>query len=194
MHSFKNLTAALLLVSGLAFGQANKKIQNSTITWKAYKALNADAMSHWGTVKLKAGNIVTNSNNEIVGGNFIIDLSTILADDMKGNKKMKLMLENHLKSDDFFDVKNFPTAFFKLTTVKPNNDKKYNYIFSGNLTIRNVSKPISFPVFVSNDGNKTTVQSALFTFNRKDYDLNYNIFEDMILKNEVEMTVKFMTK
>ncbi|WP_187478200.1 YceI family protein [Amniculibacterium sp. G2-70] len=194
MHSFKNLTAALLLVSGLAFGQANKKIQNSTITWKAYKALNADAMSHWGTVKLKAGNIVTNSNNEIVGGNFIIDLSTILADDMKGNKKMKLMLENHLKSDDFFDVKNFPTAFFKLTTVKPNNDKKYNYIFSGNLTIRNVSKPISFPVFVSNDGNKTTVQSALFTFNRKDYDLNYNIFEDMILKNEVEMTVKFMAK
>ena len=145
MHSFKNLTAALLLISGLAFGQANKKIQNSTITWKAYKALNADAMSHWGTVKLKAGNIVTNSNNEIVGGNFIIDLSTILADDMKGNKKMKLMLENHLKSDDFFDVKNFPTAFFKLTTVKPNNDKKYNYIFSGNLTIRNVSKPISFP-------------------------------------------------
>ncbi|WP_124642208.1 YceI family protein [Amniculibacterium aquaticum] len=194
MHSFKNLTAALLLISGLAFGQANKKIQNSTITWKAYKALNADAMSHWGTVKLKAGNIVTNSNNEIVGGNFIIDLSTILADDMKGNKKMKLMLENHLKSDDFFDVKNFPTAFFKLTTVKPNNDKKYNYIFSGNLTIRNVSKPISFPVFVSNDGNKTTVQSALFTFNRKDYDLNYNIFEDMILKNEVEMTVKFMAK
>ena len=194
MHSFKNLTAALLLISGLAFGQANKKIQNSTITWKEYKALNADAMSHWGTVKLKAGNIVTNSNNEIVGGNFIIDLSTILADDMKGNKKMKLMLENHLKSDDFFDVKNFPTAFFKLTTVKPNNDKKYNYIFSGNLTIRNVSKPISFPVFVSNDGNKTTVQSALFTFNRKDYDLNYNIFEDMILKNEVEMTVKFMAK
>lgn len=185
---------SLLLVFLCSKGQANKTISQSTISWKAYKALNADALSHFGTVQLKAGNIVTNSNNEIVGGNFIIDLSTIIADDMKGNKKMKLMLENHLKSDDFFDVKKFPTAFFKLTSVKPNNDKKYNYTFSGNLSIRNISKPISFPVSVTNNGNKTIVQSALFTFNRKDYGLNYNVFEDMILKNDVEMTVSFVAK
>ena len=194
MRAIKQLSLSLLLISGLAFGQANKKVNDATITWKAYKALNADALSHYGTVKLKAGNIVTNKNNEIINGNFIIDLTTILADDMKGNKKMKLMLENHLKSDDFFDVKKFPTAFFKLTSVKPNNDKKFNYIFSGNLTIRNISKPISFPVSVVNDGNKTKVSSALFTFNRKDYDLNYNVFEDMILKNDVEMTVNFVAK
>lgn len=194
MRAIKQLSLSLLLISGLAFGQANKKVNDATITWKAYKALNADALSHYGTVKLKAGNIVTNKNNEIINGNFIIDLTTILADDMKGNKKMKLMLENHLKSDDFFDVKKFPTAFFKLTSVKPNTDKKYNYIFSGNLTIRNISKPISFPVSVVNDGNKTKVNSALFTFNRKDYDLNYNVFEDMILKNDVEMTVNFTAK
>jgi polyisoprenoid-binding protein YceI len=194
MFLAKKITLSFVLLSGIAFGQINKKINDATITWKAYKALNTDAMSHYGTVKLKAGNIITNANNEIIGGNFIIDLNTILADDMKGNKKMKLMLENHLKSDDFFDVKKFPTAFFKLTTVKPSIDKKYNYTFGGNLTIRNVSKPISFPVNVTNDGNKTIINSALFTFNRKDYDLNYNVFEDMILKNDVEMTVKFIAK
>ena len=194
MLSLKKITLSLLFISGFTFAQNNKNVTDATVTWKAYKALNADAMSHFGTVKLKAGNIVTNVNNEIIGGNFIIDLNTILADDMKGNKKMKLMLENHLKSDDFFDVKKFPTAFFKLTSVKPSNDKKYNYIFVGNLSIRNISKPISFPVNVINNGNKTIVNSGLFTFNRKDYDLNYNVFEDMILKNDVEMTVKFTAK
>ncbi|MBS1550027.1 MAG: YceI family protein [Bacteroidetes bacterium] len=194
MNCIQKTVLSLVFISGLVFGQANKKISNSTITWKAYKALNADALSHYGTVQLKAGNIVTNANNEIINGNFIIDLNTILADDMKGNKKMKLMLENHLKSDDFFDVKKFPTAFFKLTSVKPNADNKYNYTFSGTLSIRNISKPISFPVSVVNDGNITIVNSALFTFNRKDYDLNYNVFEDMILKNDVEMTVKFIAK
>jgi polyisoprenoid-binding protein YceI len=193
-YIFKIITLTILLQFGISWGQTNKTISQSTITWKAYKALNADALSHFGTVQLKAGNIVTNANNEIVGGNFIIDLSTIIADDMKGNKKMKLMLENHLKSDDFFDVKKFPTAFFKLTSVKPNNDKKYNYTFSGNLSIRNISKPISFPVSVINNGNKTIVKSALFTFNRKDYGLNYNVFEDMILKNDVEMIVNFVAK
>ena len=194
MYSIKKITLFLVLYSSIFFAQTNKKVSNSNVSWKAYKALNTDAMSHYGTVELKAGNIITNSNNEIVNGNFIIDLTTILADDMKGNKKMKLMLENHLKSDDFFDVKKFPTAFFKLTSVKPNADKKYNYTFSGSLSIRNISKPISFPVTVTNDGNKTIITSALFTFNRKDYDLNYYVFEDMILKNDVEMTIKFTAK
>lgn len=187
----KKLALLFLLFSLLGFAQ-NKKVTASNIRWKAYKALNADAFSHYGTIKLKSGNIVMNGN-DLAGGNFILDMNTIVADDMKNDKKMKLYLENHLKSEDFFDVKKYPTVFFKINSVKKKIGK-YNSQITGNLTIKNITKSISFPANVVVKGNAVEVTSAQFTFNRKDFGLNYDVFEDMIIKNDVEMNINFTAK
>ncbi|MBE2272640.1 MAG: hypothetical protein IAE62_00045 [Flavobacteriales bacterium] len=68
-----------------------KNITSSEIRWKAYKTLKAESMSHDGTVKLKSGNLTFNGN-ELTGGNFIINMNTIDAEDMNENPKQKKVL------------------------------------------------------------------------------------------------------
>lgn len=179
-------------MTACVFGQ-NKKVTSSRVEWKAYKVLNTNALSHDGTVKLKAGNVVL-KNGQVISGNFLLDMNSITADDMKSDKKMKLYLENHLKSDDFFYTEKYPTAFFKLNFIKPSSSKGYNSVVTGNLTIKNITKKISFPANIVVNNNSVAFNSAKFTFNRKDFGLNYNVFEDMVIKNDVEIKVTFTAK
>lgn len=170
-----------------------KNIVNSEIRWKAYKTLKAESLSHFGTVKLKSGNLVF-SNGEVSGGSFVIDMNTMDAEDLNGDTKLKKMFENHLKSDDFFDVTKFPVSTFNIKSVKKLKSNSYNYQIHGVLMIKGISKNISFPVKVSESNGLFTLSSAKFTFNRKDFGLKYNIFEDMLISNEVEMNVNVAVK
>ena len=121
-------------------------------------------------------------------------MNTIDAEDMNENPKQKKFLENHLKSDDFFDVEKFPVTVFQIKSVKKLNDKNYNYQIGGILTIKGISKNISFPVKVAQNNSVFTLTSAQFTFNRKHFGLKYNIFEDMLISNDVEMKVKIVVQ
>lgn len=178
----------LVLVFPLLLFSQNRTVVSSEIRWKAFKTLKTDALSHYGTIKLKSGNVIF-KNNELVGGSFIIDMKDIDAEDMKSDKKMKLMLENHLRSDDFFDVAKYPISTFKITSTKKNNNKTFTYIVAGDLTIKGVTKKISFPVSVIKIGDNVKITSAKFSFNRKNFGLKYNIFEDMIISNDVDMNI-----
>src|SRR6185295_4410111 len=51
--------------------------------------------------------------------------------------------DTHLKSADFFDVAKFPTLSFKSTKVEASAS---GYKLSGDITIRGVTKPITFDV------------------------------------------------
>lgn len=52
--------------------------------------------------------------------------------------------DNHLRSDDFFNSEKFPAMTFKSTGVKKGSNGDYQ--LDGNLTIRDVTKPISLDV------------------------------------------------
>lgn len=176
--------------ASLSFAQ-NKSIISSEIRWKGYKTLKAESLSHYGTIKLKSGNFIF-KNNEIAGGTFTMDMMTMDAEDLNNDPKLKKMFENHLKSDDFFDSKNFPVSTFQIKSIKKlnNNSAQVN----GVLTIKGISKNVSFPVKVSENNNITTISSGTFTFNRKNFGLKYNIFEDMLISNDVEMSIKFQLR
>ena len=103
----------------LSFAQ-NKSIISSEIRWKGYKTLKAESLSHYGTIKLKSGNFIF-KNNEIAGGTFTMDMMTMDAEDLNNDPKLKKMFENHLKSDDFFDSKNFPVSTFQIKSIKKLN-------------------------------------------------------------------------
>lgn len=49
--------------------------------------------------------------------------------------------DNHLRSPDFFNVKQFPTISFASTTVKPIDG---GYEVTGDLTIHGATKPVTF--------------------------------------------------
>jgi len=81
-----------------------------------------------------------------VSGNFTIDPDaakcsfgmTIKAESIDTNNPQRDM---HLRSPDFFNVKQFPALSFKSTSVKAGKD---GYEVTGDFTMHGVTKPISF--------------------------------------------------
>lgn len=143
-------------------------VSESTVTWKGYKVTG----SHEGTINLKSG-FLEMDGNKLVGGEFVVDMTTISNNDLEGDSKGKL--EGHLKSDDFFGVGNHPTAKLVFTSVKPMN--KNSYTVTGDLTIKETTKPITFVVSVYE--NKAT---ATMKVDRAEYDVRYgsgSFFDDL---------------
>jgi len=85
--------------------------------------------------------------------------------------------DKHLKSADFFDVGKFRKIYFKSTSIKKVDDETYK--MTGDLTIKNVSKPIELTVsfggqIVDPWGNIRAGYNIEGTINRFDYDLTWN--------------------
>lgn len=81
-------------------------------------------------------------------------------------------LTNHLKSPDFFEVKQHPKATFASTKVEAVAGKADEFTITGDLTLHGVKKSIAFPAKVSNDKGNFTLTSS-FKIQWKDYGMNY---------------------
>lgn len=84
--------------------------------------------------------------------------------------------DNHLRSADFFDVEKFPQMIFSSTSFKKKGKK---YKLTGNLTIKDVTRPVTFDVKMggpkkSKDGAAIYGFSAKTTINRFDYNVAYD--------------------
>ena len=83
----------------------------------------------------------------------------------------------HLRSNDFFDMEQYPTITFVSTAVEPQGDDEY--LVTGDLTIKGVTKPVSVafdatgPV-VDPWGNTRIGLEGKVVVNRKDWGLNWN--------------------
>ncbi|MEQ8788779.1 MAG: YceI family protein [Pirellulaceae bacterium] len=91
-------------------------------------------------------------------------------------------LTNHLKSPDFFAVKQFPKATFKSTKIEDAGDGKVN--ITGDLTLLDATKSITIPATVSTEGGLKL--NAKFTIDRTQFGMT---FGEENVKKEVEMTV-----
>ena len=77
------------------------------------------------------------------------------------------MRDNHLRSDDYFDVKNHPQIRF--VSVKVTGTKKNGTLFvSGKLTIKGTTKDISFP-FTAEPIKDGYLFNGEFKINRRDF-------------------------
>jgi polyisoprenoid-binding protein YceI len=82
--------------------------------------------------------------------------------------------DGHLKSPDFFDAATFPAISFKSSNFDANSGK-----ITGDLTIRDVTKPLTFDVEFSGTntdpwGNTKAGFSITGKINRTDFGLNWN--------------------
>ncbi len=84
--------------------------------------------------------------------------------------------DKHLRSADFFEVEKYPDITFKSTKVEK---KGKGWIVTGDLTMKDVTKQISFPFDVlgfvkeKNGGTRMGI-SAETTVNRQEYNVKYN--------------------
>lgn len=187
----KKIFLLAVVASGLAFGQS-KKVVASDIHWWGYKVAKSEASSHDGTVKVKSGDMIMKGNN-LVGGSFVLDMTSINATDLSGEYQQKL--NGHLKNGDFFEVEKFPTASFKITSVKKNSDKIYNSLVTGNLTVKGKTSPITFPAKIAYSKGVVSLVSDKFAFDRQKFDVAYkSTMQDVFVKDDIEMIVKVTAK
>ncbi len=85
--------------------------------------------------------------------------------------------DGHLKSPDFFDAAQFPAIKFESVSMTKKSDDEYK--LNGNLTIKDVTKPVSLDVNfggIGKDpyGNTKAGFSIEGKINRKDFGLTWN--------------------
>lgn len=184
----KKIALVALMIGGLAFGQT-KKVVSSDVHWWGYKVAKSEASSHDGTINVKSGNIEV-KGNKVVNGSFILDMTTISATDLTGEYKTKL--DDHLKNGDFFEVDKYPAAKFVITSILPKkNDKEFNSIVKGNLTVKDKTNVISFPAKVAVEKDQVTLESGKFTIDRQKFNVAYkSAIKDVFVKDDIELKVK----
>jgi len=118
---------------------------------------------------------------------FTIDVNSLSTDNENRDK--------HLKSDDFFNAATFPTIKFESTSFTPQGGNKYK--LTGNLTIRDVTKSVTFDVVyggsIAAQGKTKLGFKATTTINRFDYNLKWSKATEtggMVVGKDVEITVK----
>ncbi len=147
MNSFKHVLVMLLLPSFI-FAAPQKlevDILKSKVTWKGNKLIG----SHDGVLSLKKGHIIVDGD-DIMSGEFILNMSSIENKDMLNSPKEKDKLEGHLKSADFFNVSKYPVGTFKITSSEKNASMT---IVNGELTIKGLSAPVIIPAKISKKEN-----------------------------------------
>jgi len=132
---------------------------------------------HFGTVQLSHGQVTV--KNQKIAGRFTIDMHTIKNINLEGDE-LQPILEEHLKSDDFFFVKLFPQATYEITqgspvasNAKSSSSSSPNYGIQGVLTLRGVSADLNFDTTLNvlPDGRLTA--EAHLDFDRTRWDVIY---------------------
>ncbi|HKJ78861.1 MAG TPA: YceI family protein [Prolixibacteraceae bacterium] len=141
--------------------------EKSKVNWVAKKVTG----QHNGNISLNPGEIIV-EGNDVVHADINIDMKSIVVEDLtdpEWNKK----LVDHLKSDDFFSAADYPKANFKTTAFnQKENSDGINYSVTGDLTIKGITKEISFPVKVEIMGNQLTANGSA-TLDRTRWDVKY---------------------
>ena len=165
---------ALALTLSTASFAANQKVDSSksTVRWLGKKMTG----EHTGTIGVKEGTLVV-ENGKVTGGNVVIDMNSIIDTDLS-DPGYNAKLIGHLKSDDFFSVATNPTAELAVTKVENNGN---SHTFTGTLTIKGITNPVSFTATSAKDG-KFMMYKGTLTVDRTKYNVRYgskSFFENL---------------
>ena len=161
-----NLAAFLLLGASGAVAQTTWKVDKSHSNVKF-------AVSHMvvseveGSFRMFDGSLVASKADlSDAKVNFSVDVASVNTDNEKR--------DGHLKSDDFFNAEKFPKMTFVSKSMKPLGGNKY--ALTGDLTLRDVTKTVTFDVTYGGQINTGRGVKAGFkaktTYDRLPYVLN----------------------
>jgi polyisoprenoid-binding protein YceI len=110
-----------------------------------------------------------------------VDIASLRTDSTK--------LDDHLKSEDFFDAKKFAKATFKSTTIAENATKTATHTVTGVMDIKGVRKTLKFPAKIERkEGGGITVR-ADFVIGRKGFHVDSEGLTDYLIKDEVGLSI-----
>lgn len=96
--------------------------------------------------------------------------------------------DNHLKKEEYFNVKQYPYISFSSTAVKKMSDGRY--LLQGNITIKGVTKPVAIPFSVMPQ-NDDLLFTGDFQLNRRDFKVGG---KSIVLSDNLTITLSVLAK
>jgi len=191
-----NLMLIAMLVAGAAFAQTNWAIDktHSKIGFSVTHMVVAETEGYFKEYDAK----VTSQTDDFAGSTieFTAKTASVFTDNEGRDKHLRG--DDAARENDFFGAAKYPELKFSGNLVKE-GDK---YILKGNLTIRDVTKPVAFEVTYGGrvktaNARNPNGEKAGFKIkgkiNRKDYGLKFNAALDgggLVVSDEVEINCK----
>lgn len=138
-------------------------IENSRLEWIGRNLNNR----HIGQLAILEGELVIVAGIPSAG-RIVIDMHSLTNFDLQ-DPGYRDMLINHLKSDDFFAVDQFPTASLILTGWEAHTDifpEAPGGIATGELTIKSIRRPVRFPAIAAPQPDGSIKIHAAFDIDR----------------------------
>jgi polyisoprenoid-binding protein YceI len=162
--------------------------KESVVAWKGSSVKGA----HTGYVYISKGELMI-ENGQLVGGTAEVDMNTIEDNDHRSDNN----LIKHLKDTDFFNVKKFPLSTIAITSIASINDENKN--ITGNLTIKGITHPVSFPAKIEIKDGVVKADGKL-VIDRTKWDVRYNSgkffdnLKDQAIADDIEFNIKIVAK
>lgn len=171
MKTIFNVVAALVLVVNVAVAQTTWSVDPAH-TNARFEVKHLGIAFVDGEFTKLDGSVETATDTDFKNAkvNFEIDVNSI-------DTRIE-MRDDHLKSDDFFNAEKFPKMTLKNAVLKAKRKNKFE--LTGDLTIRDVTKKVTFQVVQNNGiitdpwGGTRAGFTAKTQINRFDYNIKYN--------------------
>lgn len=178
----KNLIVlALVALTSFNVSAGDIDLAKSKLFWQGTKVTGR----HFGTINFKKGSVST-KDNALSGAEFVVDMNSFSATDLSGEWAEKF--NGHMKGEDFFETKKYPTASLKVKKVE-------GFTVTADLTIKGVTNEVSF--LVAKNG-KSYIGSL--NFDRTKFGIKYgskSFFKsigDKAIHNEVSLIFNIVEK
>ncbi|RLD58085.1 MAG: hypothetical protein DRJ05_08650 [Bacteroidetes bacterium] len=176
--------------------------KETTITFKTVKdGSHVDwRATHLGGLKPRYGKVLIKkakflvNDNKLANAKVEMDMVSFTVESFPEGDEQIEQLTGHLKSADFFDVGKYPVSTFELTKTMDASGV-YNSTITGNLTIMDVTKSITFDANIIVSDNEVSIKSEDFSVNRTDWGLIYNVegtagvSTDYLISNDIGFTI-----
>lgn len=162
--------------------------KQTEVAWKGSNSFGA----HEGFVSVSKGELKI-ENNRIVGGTVEVDMRTIEDESHKNNSG----LIQHLKDPDFFEVQKFPAATITISKVEYVSGEDISV--TGNLTIKGITNPVSFPAKVNVKDGIVTANGKL-VIDRTHWGIRYKsgkffgAVADQTISDDIEFRIKLVAR
>ncbi len=173
-----------------AGNKLNVDIEKSIITWKGTKLRRMG--SHEGTLSIMNGSLYFDKG-KLAGGSIIADMHTITVTDIPPHEVVPIRnITDHLNADFETDV--YPVSKFEITDVDYSTGEAID--IRGELTIKDVTKPITIQAEVMFMDKSTYRFSSSFSFNRFDWNIGTegSWLEKKLVDEDITLRVEIVTE
>ena len=161
----------------------------SNVKWTGYKP----GGQHKGTVDVKSGSFAMDGDI-IQSGSVVIDMTSLKVTDSESQK-----LYNHLRGEDFFNVKEFKTSTLVIKSSKSvNADSNGNHTLeiTGDMTILGKTQPITFKAVNTAKTDNYMFYSTNLSIDRTKFGITYksSMLGDAMINDDFDLAIKLIAK